>query len=619
MKLANLLIIFSVLFLNSPSSGISPSAYSSGWQVKVDPWVQAQASQGETEFLAVLRDQADLQGADRLSSKQAKGEFVYRQLTKTAARSQPALLAYLDAQGMEYRAYWIANMVWVRGGQSAIQAIASRPDVARLAANPSVRQTLPLVNPAEELQQAAAVEWNLVKVRAPEVWNAGFTGQGVVVAGQDTGYQWDHPALKNSYRGWDGVSADHNYSWHDAIHPPSGGGICGTDSPFPCDDNGHGTHTMGTMVGDDGSGNQVGMAPGARWIGCRNMDRGLGSPATYAECYQWFLAPTDLNGGNPRPDLAPDVINNSWSCPPSEGCTDPNVLLNVVENVRAAGILTVHAASNVGPSCSTVNSPAAIYEASYSIGATDSLDNIASFSSRGPVIIDGSYRMKPDVSAPGVGVRSSLPTSMGTYNYLSGTSMAAPHVAGLVALMLSAQPALQGQVDRIERLISLNAVPRTTTQNCGGIAGSQAPNNTYGWGRIDAWWAVTNFDIQLSASRTFVKPSQLIEYTLTITQRYPTNTTHVHLVNYLPQNTTFVSATPPYLMDGGSITWSIPVLSPGDVHTVQLSVLAPASGLWVINNWNYFVLSDQTGGPFPAVPVKVYVAENSNFFPLAPR
>jgi len=135
------------------------------------------------------------------------------------------------------------------------------------------------------------------------------------------------------------MTADHNYNWHDAIHennphtPP--GNLCGFNSLEPCDDHGHGTHTMGTMVGDDGGANQIGMAPGARWIGCRNMEEGWGTPATYAECYQWFIAPTDLNDQNPDPAMAPHVINNSWACPPSEGCTDPNVLLTVVQNVLA--------------------------------------------------------------------------------------------------------------------------------------------------------------------------------------------------------------------------------------------------------------------------------------------
>ena len=289
--------------------------------------------------------------------------------------------------------------------------------------------------------------------------------KGAVIGGQDTGYQWDHPALVNQYRGNNGIIVNHNYNWHDAIH--SGGGSCGPNSPFPCDDFGHGTHTMGTMVGDDGAGNQTGMAPGARWIGCRNMNVGVGSPATYSECYQWFIAPTDLNNLNPRPDLAPDVINNSWGCPPSEGCTDPNVLLTVVNNVHAAGIVTAHSAGNSGPDCSTVSDPAAIYANSFTVGATDNTDTIAGFSSRGPVTIDGSNRLKPNVSAPGVNIRSSVP---GRYiSGLSGTSMAAPHVAGLVALLISSQPSLAGHVDEIESLIELSAVPRTTSQNCGGV------------------------------------------------------------------------------------------------------------------------------------------------------
>jgi subtilisin family serine protease len=303
-----------------------------------------------------------------------------------------------------------------------------------------------------------------------------------VVGGQDTGYDWDHPALIRQYRGWDGSSADHNYNWHDAIHSGSNA-ICPPNSTAPCDDNSHGTHTMGTMVGDNGAGNQIGMAPGARWIGCRNMDQGNGTPATYTECYQWFIAPTDLNGDNPRPDLAPDVIDNSWSCPVSEGCTDPLVLQTVVENVRAAGILTAHSAGNSGSVCSTIDTPAAIYDASFTVGSTDSTDTIASSSSRGPVTIDGSFRPKPDISAPGVGIRSAVPGE--SYGLKSGTSMAAPHVAGLVALLVSAHPSLKGQVDEIESVIRLSAVRLTTNQNC-TVPGSQVPNNTYGWGRIDA-------------------------------------------------------------------------------------------------------------------------------------
>ena len=310
-----------------------------------------------------------------------------------------------------------------------------------------------------------------------------------MVAGQDTGYQWDHPALIKHYRGWDGTNANHNYNWHDAIHGlnfhNTGDNPCGYDLTAPCDDLSHGTHTMGTMVGDDGAGNQIGMAPGAKWIGCRNMERNWGTPATYAECFQWFLAPTDLNGQNPDPSKSPDVINNSWYCPPAEGCADPLVLQSVVENLRAAGIVVVCSAGNSGPGCSSIDAPGAIYDASFTVGATDSSDNIAGFSSRGPVTVDGSNRLKPDVSAPGVNIRSSVPGN-GYAGGWSGTSMAGPHVVGVVALLISAHPELKGQVDGIERIIEHTAVPRTNFESCGSVAGTGIPNNTYGWGRVDA-------------------------------------------------------------------------------------------------------------------------------------
>jgi subtilisin family serine protease len=350
-----------------------------------------------------------------------------------------------------------------------------------------VRLELPEQTPRQPGAErtAGTVAWNIDKIGADNVWALGYTGQGVVIGGQDTGYQWDHPALIHQYRGLNGAGVDHNHNWHDAIHS-GGGSPCPNNSPEPCDDisNSHGTHTMGIMVGDDGGTHQIGVAPGARWIGCRNMDNGVGTPATYAECYQWFIAPTDLSGSNPRPDLAPDVINNSWSCPLSEGCTDPNVLLSVVEAVRAAGILTTHSAGNSGSNCNTVNTPAAIYQASFTVGATSSSDTIASFSSRGPVTTDGSNRLKPDVVAPGSGILSSI--KGGGYGGLSGTSMAAPHVAGLAALLISMEPSLRGNVDELETLIERTALPRTTAQTCGGVPGSNIPNNTYGWGRVDA-------------------------------------------------------------------------------------------------------------------------------------
>jgi len=451
---------------------------------KIDPSLLQNGWTGDVEVIVMLRQQADLRGARFLSTKDEKGAFVLDALRSTAELSQSSVLAVLEARRAPHRAFWVANAVWVRGNRSLVEELAARGDVLHVHANPSVRFEGP-VGPAVAAPSApAAIESGVSQIHAPDVWALGFTGQGVVAGGADTGYQWDHPALKPHYRGWLGSSADHNYSWHDAIHSSSG--ICGANASAPCDDNGHGTHTMGTLVGDDGSGNQIGVAPGAKWVGCRNMDAGVGTPATYMECLQWFIAPTDLSDQNPEPSMAPDVINNSWGCTTGEGCTDPTILQTAVESVRAAGIEVVTSAGNGGPSCSTVAEPPAIYAAAFSVGATNSTDTLAGFSSRGPVTADGSNRLKPDASAPGVSVRSSYTGS--TYAVLSGTSMAAPHAAGVAALFLSANPQLRGDPTAIETFIIQNCAPVTVSpeQTCGGTPSGSTPNNSSGWGRVDA-------------------------------------------------------------------------------------------------------------------------------------
>jgi len=240
-------------------------------------------------------------------------------------------------------------------------------------------------------------------------------------------------------------------------------------------------------VGDDGGTNQIGVSPGSVWVGCRNMNQGEGTPATYSECFEWFLAPTDARGENPDPSKAPDVINNSWVCPDFEGCSF-DTLRVVVENTRAAGVFVVASAGNSGSSCSTVSDPPPIYGAAFGVGATDAGDAIAAFSSRGPVLVDGSNRIKPDITAPGVLVRSSVPPD--DYLSFNGTSMAGPHIVGVVALLLSARPDLAGHSDEIEFILRQSAVPMTSTQTCGGVDGASVPNNTFGWGRVDAYEAI---------------------------------------------------------------------------------------------------------------------------------
>ena len=602
MKFILRLSIAAIILLNGMSHQAKASVgQTSDWQAKVDPWVLQTSAQGETEFLIFLAEQADVSGAANLPTKIEKGRYVLERLNEVAQRTQPAVIAALKKLGVEYRAFRVANMIWARGSQQVIRAIAERADVARLYANPQVKLDVP-ATPAVSIEsdQVAvstapqAIEWNITKVNAPQVWAEGFTGQGVVIAGADTGYEWDHPALQNHYRGWNGSTADHDYNWHDAIH--SGTGTCGADLPEPCDVYGHGTHTMGTMVGDDGAGNQIGMAPGAKWIGCRNMDNsGYGTPARYLECFEFFLAPYPI-GGDPLtqgdPTKAPDVVNNSWTCPSSEGCSWAT-LQGAVEAVRAAGIVVVAAASNPGSGCSWIVDPPALYDAAFTVGATSSSDNIASFSGRGPITVDGSGRMKPDISAPGMNIRSSTPVH--DYGISQGTSMAAPHVAGLVGLLISADPALRGQVDEIETVIERTAVERPDF-TCGGDP-SGVPNNTYGWGRIDALTAYHGLPHHLSINKTasaaIILPGESITYTLTITHTHvETPTVNVVLTDTIPSGTVFLDATWPYSQTANVIEWTFPSLGVNESASVTLTVGTPPTITGTISNAFYGVRSE---------------------------
>jgi serine protease AprX len=445
-------------------------------------------AEGPTEVLVILRGQAQLPALHAHGDKTTRGRIITGLLRQHAVRTQAPLRAWLDAQGVSYRAFYIVNALLVEADGPLLDEIAARPEIAAITTNPAVAaplavQELERADP-ERLLVPAEVPWGVARIGAPAVWAWGYHGEGIVVAGQDTGYEWDHPALKARYRGWNGAEVDHDYNWHDAIR--QAGGNCLPDSPVPCDDHGHGTHTMGTIVGQSPGAAPIGVAPGAQWIGCRNMHLGIGTPATYAECFEFFLAPYPV-GGTPLqgdPGRAPDVINNSWSCPPSEGCDPFHIafLEQVVDTVRAAGIMVIASAGNSGPSCDTVIHPPAIYAASTTIGATDSDDMLASFSSRG--LAPGPQ--KPDLSAPGVGVYSSQLN--GHYGYSSGTSMAAPHVTGAAALLWSARPDLRGQVGTTEWLLKITAAPRTSSQ-CGD-APNAVPNQVFGWGRLDALAAV---------------------------------------------------------------------------------------------------------------------------------
>jgi len=449
----------------------------------IEPWVLAHTAGGhDAEFIVVLRDRADLGPAEALKTRAEKGRFVRDALYTKARASQAGLLEWLEARGLPHQSFYIVNAVLVQGAEADARAIAARPEVDHIEGNPVVHNAIDGADDAapDVVLAPQAIEPGVTNIRAPEVWATGHTGQGVVVGGADTGVQWDHPALINHYRGWNGAVASHDYNWHDAIH--SSAGPCGANSPFPCDDHNHGTHTIGTVCGADaGNINQIGVAPGAKFIACRNMDGGNGTPARYIECMEWCLAPYPVGGTTAQgdPAKAPDVTTNSWGCPASEGC-GPATLQAAVEAQRAAGIMFVAAAGNSGPSCSTVSDPPAIYDAAYTVGAYNaSTLAIAPFSSAGPVTVDGSNRPKPDITAPGQSVRSSVRGS--TYATFSGTSMAAPHVAGAVALLWSAYPNMKNMIPQTEAILNAAAVDVPFS----GCSSSGVPNNVWGWGRTD--------------------------------------------------------------------------------------------------------------------------------------
>jgi subtilisin family serine protease len=462
---------------------------------KIAPWLQSRLSAvGEDSFL-VLFDDADSLGAAVAAARagrpehanhadRAAGHAVYDALRLRARSSQAAVRDELTKAGIPFRTLYIVNGLAVRGNLALVHRLAAHGEVVRIIGDPVVRGIdVDLLAPVP--MAPTAVEWGVSKIEADKVWTLDNRhGEGIVVASADTGVLWTHPAIKGKYRGWNGATANHDFNWFDAIQ----------NLAAPTDPHSHGTHTTGTMVGDGGAGNQIGVAPGARWIACRNMDAGgNGTPSSYIACNQFFLAPYP-HGGDPEldgdPSRAPDIVNNSWTCPTSEGC-DPDTLQPIFAALRAAGILAVAAAGNSGTSCSSVAEPPGIYDESFVVGATDVSNFLANFSSRGPVTIDGSNRLRPDVAAPGVDVRSSVPPS--GYSNFSGTSMASPHTAGAAALLWSAKPQVRGHIGITRCLLSKSARPivqLSFSQTCGGTGPTDRPNNLFGYGLIDAYDAI---------------------------------------------------------------------------------------------------------------------------------
>jgi subtilisin family serine protease/N-acetylneuraminic acid mutarotase len=445
------------------------------WLSQLEPALRAGfTAQGEADFFVSFEARADLSGAAAITDWGERGAYVVERLRATAAASQGPAIELLDVAGVRYRPYWIANTILVRdGGTELARQLVAQPAVAGL--HQVAMLEAPELLPSQDAAVAGAAEWGVAAVGAPRVWDDfDVRGEEIVVANIDTGVAFDHPELAARYRGRaeDGT-IDHNYHWFDPA------GVC--DRPAPCDNHGHGTHTMGTIAGGDAGGTAIGVAPGARWVavkGCEALTNVGCTTGALLAAGEWTLAPTDLNGQNPRPDLRPHIVNNSWGAP-NGPALDP-WYDQIVAAWTAAGTFALFSSGNDGQrGCDTTASPADSL-AAYSVGAHDEQRQPAEFSSRGPGA-DGEIR--PNLSAPGVAVRSSIP---GGYASANGTSMAAPHVAGTVALMWSAAPSLVGDVAGTRELLDQTAVD-TEDLSCGG---TPERNNVFGEGRLDAYAAV---------------------------------------------------------------------------------------------------------------------------------
>jgi subtilisin family serine protease len=437
------------------------------------------SANGKTTFWIVLHDKADLSPAFTIKKDKDRGDFVYKTLKSVADQSQAGLRAFLAASGVKYFPFWIANTIQVRdAGTALLNQVAARPEVEKIVADRVY--PLPPVTPGTDEKTPNTTEWGLDNIQAPQVWSTfGVRGEGIVVANVDTGFQYNHPALVEKYRGnLGGGNFDHNYNWFD----PSN--VCGTPSNVPCDNNSHGTHTMGTMVGDDGDPgtNQIGVAPHAKFMGCKGCETNSCSDFALNTCGQFILAPTDLNGQNPDSSLRPHIVNNSWGGGPGDPFYQP-----VVDAWIASGIFPQFSIGNSGPSCGTGGSPGD-YLNSYAAGAYGINNTIAGFSGRGPSGIDN-MELKPNIAGPGVNVRSSVPTN--GYGNFNGTSMASPHVAGTIALMWSAAPSLVRDIAATRAILDASATDVSDT-SCGGTA---TDNNVWGEGRLNALAAVTQSPI----------------------------------------------------------------------------------------------------------------------------
>lgn len=388
-----------------------------------------------------------------------------------ASSTQRGVLSLLENNAdavAEYEGFYIANVVYVKAKPAVIEQIARLPEVASIEKNKTIQREEPIDEQAVTPSAEDELLWHLQMVRADQVWGLGIDGTGVVVANIDSGVDWTHPALQTSWRGYDPDGEhDSSASWYDAV----------ANQPFPVDSDSHGTHVMGTIVGrDPETGFTTGVAPGAKWIAARVFnEQGSTTDAALLSSAQWMLAP----GGNS--DNAPDVVNNSWG---GGNMMDP-WYIESIDNWIAAEIFPAFAAGNqrLGepiPGPGSISNPSH-YPQAYAVGAVDNQMLRPAWSKRGPSPYTEAG-WKPNISAPGVNVISTLPG--GSYGANSGTSMATPHVAGVVALMRGADASVT--IEDMFDIFSRTAYPLTDSLP----TAQESPNYDYGYGLIDAMESV---------------------------------------------------------------------------------------------------------------------------------
>jgi subtilisin family serine protease len=404
---------------------------------------------GNTQVVNAIEIQSFQTRTQRLNSLASS-------LKTHAKQSQQQVLSFLKSKSVQHKSFWISNQIYiVDADKNLVEAISNFPEVSIV----EEERIITLDTPVNSKQVRKAdptplAEWGIEKIKAEEAW-AVSNGSGVVVANIDTGVRYTHEAVRDNYRA--------DYGWFDPY----------AQTQTPNDQNGHGTHTMGTIAGSKG----VGVAPGAQWIACKGCSTSSCSQSALTGCGQWALCPTKPNGQDEDCSKAPVLVSNSWG-----GGRGDNWYEGITEAWIAGGIVPIFANGNSGPSCGTANSPADIRRV-IAVGATNVRDEIASFSSVGPAA-DG--RIKPEISAPGEDVRSAIPDSDSSYGTMSGTSMACPHAAGATALALAVNPNLSfGELRRI-LLAGVDTELSSKNAACGGITDTTYPNHHFGWGRINA-------------------------------------------------------------------------------------------------------------------------------------